>query len=73
MGTKINLSKLTGKLPVVDLPTQRAPNRMTGLYLLALRSRVAHKPPVLTSRKQVIKVEPAQVESRPEPVGINRV
>ena len=73
MGTKINFTKLAGNPPpVVEMPHQKLPNRMTGLYLLALRSHLAQRPPALAARKQVIAVETDKMESRPELVEITR-
>jgi len=71
MGMKINLSKLAGTPPVVELPVQKAPNRSLGLYLLALRSKAAHRPQIPGSEKQVIPVEPDKLGTAPETVQIS--
>jgi hypothetical protein len=52
-------------------PGQPVSARKTGLYLLALRSRVAHAEPLVPGRKLIIPIEPAAIlDPAPEAVRI---
>ena len=54
-------------------PGPSSGSRQAGLYLLALRSRIAHAEHLVPGRKLIIPIEPAaHFDARPEIVKITR-
>ena len=74
MGTKNKLAKYArGERALERPPGQTSGTRQGGLYLLALRSRVAHAEHLVPGRKLIIPIEPAaQFDAAPQKVKITR-
>jgi hypothetical protein len=72
MAAKIKIARLARDARPADRPSApRPPDKLSGLYLLALRSRVAHAQQLVPGRKLVIPIEPpGSAETAPEPVDI---
>ena len=73
MATQNKIARFVGQRRALDRPASRTLAHHVGLYLLALRSRVAHTEHLVPGRKLIIPVEPAKTtEGAPEPVKITR-
>ncbi len=60
MATKNKIAKYTRGERALERPPGQSPgSRQTGLYLLALRSRIAHAEHLVPGRKLIIPIEPA--------------
>jgi len=74
MANQNKIARFVGMQRPLERPSgQRPAAKQCGLYLLALRSHVAHNEHLVPGRKLIIPIEPASAtEHAPEPVKITR-